>query len=264
MMRRMFFAILGVLVLCAGIAAVYDMNASSAFAEELSASESPLPEPPVDECPEEEIVREIEIVTIAQAPSEPVYYAAAPELLLLVNAWNAIPEDYEFTFARVGGGFVDERCASDLTAMLKACREAGYTPYVCSAYRSRETQEYLYNRKIYRLIAEGTDPDAAPDEAAKVVARPGTSEHEIGLAVDILDAYYTYMDQTQEERETQKWLMEHSWEYGFILRYPSDKCDVTGIIYEPWHYRYVGREDAAQMHELGVCLEEYLLMLSDE
>lgn len=102
------------------------------------------------------------------------------------------------------------------------------------------------------------DPAKAPEEAGKVVAVPGTSEHQLGLAVDIVDTNYQILDEAQENTAVQKWLMEHSWEYGFILRYPSDKGHITGIIYEPWHYRYVGREAAREMYEQGLCMEEYV------
>ena len=91
-----------------------------------------------------------------------------------------------------------------------------------------------------------------------MVAVPGTSEHQLGLALDIVDADNQLLDESQENTAVQKWLMEHSWEYGFILRYPNDKSEITGIIYEPWHYRYVGKEDAEKIHSQGVCLEEYL------
>jgi len=94
--------------------------------------------------------------------------------------------------------------------------------------------------------------------AATEVARPGTSEHHTGLAVDIIDADYPVLDDTQEQRPTQQWLMENSWRYGFVLRYPTGKTDITGIIYEPWHYRYVGEETAKLMEEQDLCLEEYL------
>ena len=90
------------------------------------------------------------------------------------------------------------------------------------------------------------------------MARPGTSEHQLGLALDIVDLDYQQLDTRQEETPEQKWLMENSWKYGFILRYPTDKSNITGIIYEPWHYRYVGKEAAKVIHEKGICLEEYL------
>ncbi|MEE0202655.1 MAG: M15 family metallopeptidase [Muricomes sp.] len=87
---------------------------------------------------------------------------------------------------------------------------------------------------------------------------PGTSEHQLGLAVDIVDIENQILDEDQEKTAVQKWLMENSWRYGFILRYPNDKSDITGIIYEPWHYRYVGNEAAKEIYDLDVCLEEYL------
>ena len=95
-------------------------------------------------------------------------------------------------------------------------------------------------------------------EAAKTVALPGTSEHQLGLAVDIVDRSNQNLDRTQETTAVQQWLMAHSWEYGFILRYPDEKSETTGIIYEPWHYRYVGKEAAEEIYRQGVCLEEYL------
>ena len=91
------------------------------------------------------------------------------------------------------------------------------------------------------------------------MARPGTSEHQLGLALDIVSTSYTNLDKKQERTKEQKWLMANSYKYGFILRYPSDKCDITGINYEPWHYRYVGKAAAKEIYEKGICLEEYLL-----
>ena len=90
-----------------------------------------------------------------------------------------------------------------------------------------------------------------------MVAVPGTSEHELGLAVDLTDNDYRELDEAQEDTATQKWLMENSWRYGFILRYPNDKSEATGIIYEPWHYRYVGKATAKAVYESGLCLEEF-------
>ena len=103
------------------------------------------------------------------------------------------------------------------------------------------------------------DPLIAPTEAAKSVAIPGTSEHQLGLAVDLVDANYGYLNEYQAETPTQQWLMENSWQFGFILRYPVDKSEITGIIYEPWHYRYVGKENAKDIYESGLCLEEWLI-----
>ena len=98
----------------------------------------------------------------------------------------------------------------------------------------------------------------ARKKAAAIVAPPDTSEHQLGLAVELVDASYQTRDSRQADTPAQKWLRAHCWEYGFILRYPTDKSDVTGIIYEPWHYRYVGRDYARQIYESGLCLEEWL------
>lgn len=189
------------------------------------------------------------------------------ELLMLVNPWNELPEGYapelyqlEET-AYVGEDeCVDQRCAEALLAMINDCRAAGNAPYICSTYRTMEKQQFLFNNKIRRLVEDGTAPADAPAIAAMSVAIPGTSEHQLGLAVDIIDCYYTNLDRGQEETSTQRWLMENSWRYGFILRYPNGSSEITGIIYEPWHYRYVGYEAAEEIYQLGVTLEEYLDM----
>ena len=107
------------------------------------------------------------------------------------------------------------------------------------------------------VSTEPEDPEAGEEESSAVAA-PGTSEHELGLAVDIFSEENTILDESQERSETQQWLMEHCWEYGFILRYPKDKSEITGIIYEPWHYRYVGVDAAKDITENDLCLEEYL------
>ena len=180
--------------------------------------------------------------------------------LLLVNPWNAVPEDYAVSLVPIGDGeSVDQRCYGDLMQMLDDCAVYGNAqPYVCSSYRTNDTQTRLYENKVDRLIAQGYSPSDARTEAAKAVAIPGTSEHQLGLAVDIVDLRYQVLDAGQEDTATQQWLMQNSWKYGFILRYPNDKTAVTGIIYEPWHYRYVGRENAKAIYESGLCLEEYL------
>lgn len=179
--------------------------------------------------------------------------------LTLVNSWNRLPADYAFTRKTLRNGcVVDERCYPDLQDMMDACRAAGLSPVICSAYRSYEKQQELYLRKVGKLLAQGCSQSIAETEAATEVALPGSSEHQLGLALDIVDLNNQNLDETQEDTAVQKWLMEHSWEYGFILRYPSGKSDLTGIIYEPWHYRYVGRDAAAEIYEQGLCLEEYL------
>ena len=130
--------------------------------------------------------------------------------------------------------------------------------YVRSSYRTNGTQTTLYNNKVNYYRNLGYSKETAKVKAGKWVARPGTSEHQLGLALYIVSTSYTNLDQKQENTKEQKWLMANSYKYGFILRYPSDKCDLTGINYEPWHYRYVGKMAAKEIYEKGICLEEYL------
>ena len=183
--------------------------------------------------------------------------------ILLVNRWNPIPDGYTFEQTKLKYGHsVDARAYPDLQEMMDACRAAGLDPLICSSYRTQEKQRELYENKIQRLMDEGYSYERAVEEAGTVVAVPGTSEHQTGLALDIVDASYQHLDEAQEDTQVQQWLMEHSWEYGFVLRYPNEKSEITGIIYEPWHYRYVGREAAREMTELGLCLEEYVDWLS--
>ena len=187
-----------------------------------------------------------------------------PTLLLLVNQWNQLPEDYEPELELVaeldGRRYeLDRRCSQALWDMLADCAAAGGRPYICSAYRSAQDQQKLYQDKVRRLEKDGVSREEAPELAAESVALPGTSEHQLGLAVDIIDEEYPFLDEGQEETATQIWLMENSWRYGFILRYPNGTTEQTGILYEPWHYRYVGREYAEEIHRMGLTLEEYLL-----
>ena len=187
-----------------------------------------------------------------------------PTLLILVNRWNELPEDYapelELVAELDGRRYeLDRRCSEALWDMLADCAAAGGRPYICSAYRSAQDQQKLYQDKVRRLEKEGVSREEAPELAAESVALPGTSEHQLGLAVDIIDEEYPFLDEGQEETATQVWLMENSWRYGFILRYPNGTTEQTGISYEPWHYRYVGREYAEEIHRMDLTLEEYLL-----
>lgn len=186
-----------------------------------------------------------------------------PSLLTLVNPWNPMAEGYlpELVLVEEKDSRsyeLDVRCARAFWSMMADCAEAGALPYVCSAFRTGEDQEKLYLDKIKRLEEEGVPPEEAPGEAARTVAVPGTSEHQLGLAVDIIDESYPYLDEGQEGTPAQIWLMENCWHYGFILRYPNGTSENTGIIYEPWHYRYVGPRYAEEIHRMGVTLEEYL------
>lgn len=179
--------------------------------------------------------------------------------LVLVNGKHKIKENYDITVTPVGyTQAIDERCYDNLKNMINDCRNAGYNPVICSSYRSHEKQVLLFENKIKDFIGQGYTRKEAKKKARTVVAIPGTSEHEIGLAVDIVDVKYQLLEENQEKTETQKWLMKNCWKYGFILRYPKDKQEITGVIYEPWHYRFVGKENAKMIMKNNLCLEEYL------
>lgn len=183
----------------------------------------------------------------------------AEKLLTVVNPWNQISAAYQPDLVELGDGLLfDESAAGALAEMLSACRKAGGVPCPISAYRTQEYQQELFDNKIRRVIAAGYSAEEAPLKAAESVAVPGTSEHQLGLAVDIVDEYYPELDYAQEWTGTQQWLIQHCTEYGFILRYPSDDSSITGIIFEPWHYRYVGKSIALKIKEMGVTLEEYV------
>ena len=194
--------------------------------------------------------KEDEIVTQAEVTDE---------LLILVNYKYAMPEDYELNLVDIENNKqIDSRAAEPLKNMLDDCRKAGYDPYIRSAYRDVETQTALYNKKVKEYKNSGLSQKEAENKASQWVAYPGKSEHNLGLALDIVDKNYQTLNESQETRSTQKWLMENSWKYGFILRYPTDKKSITHINYEPWHYRYVGKANAKMIHDSGLCLEEYL------
>ena len=182
-----------------------------------------------------------------------------PWYLTLVNPTHSLPEDFDIETEPIYNTLsFDARAVEDLREMLAACEAAGLQPLVCSAFRPQGTQEKLFQNKVNEFRALGYAEDDAIEAAGKIVAVPGTSEHQLGLAADIVDASHQVLDKSQESTAVQKWLMEHCWEYGFILRYPNDKSEITDIIYEPWHYRYVGKEDAKAITDSGLCLEEYL------
>ena len=194
-----------------------------------------------------------------QKPEPAKPSAADNELLTLVNPWNELPEDWQVDLVTLSNGLqIDRRCYDALQEMMDACREAGYEPLICSAYRTQETQQDLFNNKVAKLEAEGKSHDEAVQEAGTVVAVPGTSEHQLGLTVDVVDVNNQNLTEEQEKTPTQKWLMANSWRYGFIHRYPNSKSDITGIIYEPWHYRYVGKDAAQDIFNRDITLEEYL------
>lgn len=185
--------------------------------------------------------------------------------LLLVNKSNYLPEDYNVKLKTINGNMkVDERVYNDLKQMLSDAKNEDLDLLICSSYRSTDKQKKLFNNKVKEYEKKGYNNEEAYREASYWILIPGTSEHETGLSVDIVSMEYQILDEEQENTKEQKWLIENSYKYGFVLRYPTNKKDITGINYEPWHYRYVGKENALIMKKLDVCLEEYIKLLQKE
>lgn len=191
--------------------------------------------------------------------------AASNWQLRLVNAANPLPDDFEPETSNIAGYEhrpFDMRAADWLEKMLHDAEQEGCKLYLVSGYRSIGRQRALFQIKTEELMQQGLAAQQAEQEAARWVARPGTSEHNLGLAADIVSAdwYTTHNDLTEDFEQTPAfaWLKANCAEYGFILRYPKEKEAVTGISYEPWHYRYVGQEAAKQIMLTGITLEEYL------
>ena len=180
--------------------------------------------------------------------------------VILVNKDHPVPDGYSTEFTDLSNGQqVDSRMYPDLQMMFDDLRSEGYKPVVASGYRTEEYQETLLADKEAELIAEGYTEADAETEAKSWIAEPGTSEHHTGLAVDInSEATPGTADPSEVSEPLYQWLEDNSYRYGFILRYPPGKEDITGVNYEPWHYRYVGVENAEQIHEDGLTLEEYL------
>lgn len=173
--------------------------------------------------------------------------------LILVNAEHTIPESYEAALLELSNGrFVDERIYPDLQQMFDDARVDGVYPTVGEGYRTHQAQEEIMENKVNEYIAQGYSDRDAEKLAKEWVAEPGTSEHELGLALDINAA------EGEDPWEVYSWLADNAYRYGFILRYPSGKENITGIDYEPWHYRYVGKDAASDIYRQGITLEEYL------
>ena len=173
--------------------------------------------------------------------------------LVLVNATHPLPENFTVKLKELRNGqHVDERIYPELQQMFDDARAVEIYPYINESFRAAERQQEIMNNYIASYEAQGLSHAAAVEKAHTIVAEPGTSEHQLGLAVDIVAEYGA------DSTTTWQWLLENSWRYGFILRYPADKVDITGIDYEPWHFRYVGKEAAKEITERGLCLEEYV------
>ena len=161
--------------------------------------------------------------------------------------------DDSFNFLISNGQKVDSRIYPYLQEMFDDARSQGIYPFVREGYRTTEEQRAIFDERIQEYIDAGNSEKAARELTEKWVAVPGTSEHQLGISVDI---NADVSKSTSED--VYKWLAENAYQYGFILRYPQGKEDITGTAYEPWHYRYVGLEAAKEIYEHGICLEEYV------
>ena len=180
------------------------------------------------------------------------HFTSTGEPFLLVNLNYSLPSDYWLDLVEVEGFQVSKDCAGDLLAMIGDCRTAGYQCNINSAYRDIDFQQMLWDNRYNNYIAQGYSATDAADLTAQYVLPAGYSEHHTGLAVDITGSQEMY-----------SWLEQHAPEYGFILRYPEDKTQWTGVTYEPWHFRYVGQELALELKNLGYTPEEYLYHLTE-
>lgn len=178
--------------------------------------------------------------------------------LLLVNFETPMPEGSEPELEKVGNIQVDKRIVPELEKMIEDAGKEGLTLSLSSGYRSAERQGELFQNAVEENLSLGMNREMAEEVAAESVARAGYSEHNTGLAID-LNGVLENFDETAEYR----WLQRHAHEYGFVLRYPGDKSELAGIRFEPWHFRYVGRENAEKMKLLDLCLEEYVAYLGE-
>lgn len=194
-----------------------------------------------------------------QDPAKQLTSSEEDWCLALVNKDYSLDKDYEPVKKKLVDDMeVDERIVEEAAQMLKDAKKAGMDMVVVSAYRSYDTQSTYFNSDMQSWVDSGYSLIEAFETTSQSVAYPGHSEHAMGLALDIVSQSYQTLDEGQENTEEAQWLKEHCWEYGFILRYPSGTTDITGIVYEPWHYRYVGKEAAKEITEQGITLEEYL------
>lgn len=178
--------------------------------------------------------------------------------LILINKQHPIPENYEFSLGKLSKNMqCDERIIDDLLLMMKDASKDNISLVICSPYRDLNKQEKLFLKKINNYMKKGYSYLEAYKLSSQAVTVPGASEHQIGLAIDIITNGYTLLDEGFADTDAGKWLENNCYKYGFVVRYPRNKEFITSIEYEPWHFRYVGREAAAVMMTEGLCLEEF-------
>lgn len=230
-------------LLVSGIASLFKKDNTATTTTETTISSS-----------EEYISEEVpDIKTQAQS-----IYDRNKDMLILVNQENLLSKDYSFTHHTLNCGMdVDERIYDDMLNMLNDLNKEDLHYTIISAYRSNQEQTDLIKKRVSEYMSQGMTEDDAYTEAYKSIQKPGASEHESGLCFDVASEGTSVLDESVATQQTAVWLVNNSYKYGFILRYPKDKENLTGITYEPWHFRYVGKEAAAFMYENDLCLEEF-------
>ena len=177
---------------------------------------------------------------------------------ILANEYNSIGEYAPQNPTMLEGQQLDERIIEAMKAMVQDTRDQNLSVFLSSGYRSYSDQRYLYNKKKAEYPPDGKDSNGR-----WIVLPPGTSEHQTGLCCDITYAYVNPKDTSLAETPMFQYMSAHCHEFGFIVRYPEDKQEVTGVMYEPWHFRYVGVEAATYIMEHGLCLEEFVSLYRD-
>lgn len=184
--------------------------------------------------------------------------------LVLINSESPLDTSYAPSLTKITDEYsVDSRIADDTKKMFQDAADAGMSLNIVSAYCDNETLKESFNNEMLNWIYQGEAPLDAYDKTKQSVALPGTSEHATGLAMDITSSDYLGTDDEEENTDEAKWLKANCANYGYILRYPAEKSDITGVGYEPWHFRYVGKTAAKEIMEQGITLEEYLEQQKD-
>ena len=215
--------------------------------------------------PASEVVEESRCNALGLTKAEAAALLADP-MMVLVNHTNKMPDNYTFDTKECGSKTAVNKTLQTAACdafleMQKAAAADGVTIWMQSGYRSVKYQTGLYERKTKYYTDQGYDTATAKEMAAAVVNPPGYSEHNCGLAADLNSPEHTGLDEGFENTTAFRWLCEHAAEYGFILRYPKGAEDKTEITYEPWHWRYVGKENAAKISASGLCFEDYVAQL---
>ena len=205
-----------------------------------------------------EIIIDDDEVALGTEGASEISFTRGDWKIMLVNKQHPIPEDYEFPLGTISGSMrCDERIIQPLLDMMKAARNDGVSLIICSPYRDMERQTMLFTNKVNRYMDGGMSYMDAYNLASQAVTVPGSSEHQVGLAIDIITDGYSSLDEGFGNTAAGRWLADNSYKYGFVLRYPAGKEEITSIEFEPWHFRYVGVDAATIMAQNGMCLEEF-------